>query len=439
MDRFILGRLGRAVALCGLLLFGAGAANAETTVTMWTFLDIGKDNPRSQALKMMVEKFEAANPDIKIEVQTQDFATMPPRFFLGHQQGRNPDVVWIDAKNIGGLLQSGGGADLNELIVSKWPDGAEDDFFVTAGWNHALDSDGVRRAVPLFHGAGVIFFRKDLFREAGIDLESVRTWDGFMEAAKQLTKDNDGDGVTDVYGVVQPLKNEKTEPIPALISSIELAGGIKNMIDPESCEPSWANENGVKSIELNVQMMEDGVTPQEAFIHTTDDVMELFQSGRAATAMGSSLRYARTVPVAQFDPAEMAFLPWPTWSGDKAGPTSVSGWWVTVWEDSPNKEAAAKWVEYMISPEAVKLWSLVGGQVPTRLSVFEEAEFDDPKYDYLKQLRDMWSQSSWMFPSKCNTVNVQPVFNEAVQAVSLGDSEPMDALKDAQRKFNDVQ
>lgn len=439
MDKTILRKLGRAVAIGGLVIFSAGVAAAQTTVTMWTFLDISKDNPRSQALNMMIEKFQAANPDIKIEVQTQDFATMPPRFFLGHQQGRNPDVVWVDAKNIGGLLQSGAGANLDELIVDKWPDGAEDDFFVKAGWDHALDGDSVRRAVPLFHGAGVIFYRKDLFREAGVDLESVKTWEGFMEAAQKLTKDNDGDGVTDVYGVVQPLKNEKTEPIPALISSIELAGGIKNLINPDSCEPNWATENGAKSVELNVQMLKDGVTPQEAFIHTTDDVMELFQSGRAATAMGSSLRYARTVPVAQFDANEMSFLPWPTWSGEKSGPTSVSGWWVTVWKDSPNKEAAAKWVEYMISPEAVKLWSLVGGQVPTRLSVFEESEFGDPKYDYLKQLRDMWSEASWMFPSKCNTVNVQPAFNEAVQAVALGDAESMDALKDAERKFNDIQ
>ena len=32
----------------------------------------------------------------------------------------NPDIVWIDAKNLGGLAKSGAGADLGASIVGKW-------------------------------------------------------------------------------------------------------------------------------------------------------------------------------------------------------------------------------------------------------------------------------------------------------------------------------
>src|SRR5688572_26024175 len=100
------------------IAWGVGAVAAQTTVTMWTFLDPNKTSPREVALKQMIENFEKANPSIKIKVEPQDFAQMPSKFFLGHRVGSNPDVVWIDAKNIGGLMQSGAGADLNALIVS---------------------------------------------------------------------------------------------------------------------------------------------------------------------------------------------------------------------------------------------------------------------------------------------------------------------------------
>ena len=102
-----------------LALGGIGYATAQTTVTLWTFLDPNKTSPRELALKQMIADFEAKNPAIKIKVEPQDFAQMPPKFFLQHRTGGNPDLVWIDAKNLGGLTKSGAGADLGAAITAK--------------------------------------------------------------------------------------------------------------------------------------------------------------------------------------------------------------------------------------------------------------------------------------------------------------------------------
>ena len=103
-----------AVWLAGAVMSGilaAGPAGAQTNVTMWTFLDPNKTSPREVALKQMIADFEAANPGIKVTVEPQDFAQMPAKFYLGHRTGGNPDIVWIDAKNLAGLERSGSGAD----------------------------------------------------------------------------------------------------------------------------------------------------------------------------------------------------------------------------------------------------------------------------------------------------------------------------------------
>ncbi len=420
-----------AALLGGALL--AGTAAAETTVTMWTFLDPAKTSPREVALKQMIEDFEAQNPDIKIRVEPQDFAQMPPNFFLGHRTGTNPDLVWIDAKNLGGLQQSGAGADMEELLVNDWPQEAKDDFFVTAGWE-AARHEGTLVALPLFHGASVIYYRKDLLEEAGIDPASLTSWDAIREAAKTLTSDADGDGRTDVWGFGLPLAPLKTESTPVLIGMLS---GEEEVFD--GCEANFANDAGVKAIEYTVGLIEDGVTPRDALVYNVDDITEQFSAGRYAIAITSILRYSVIARNATFDAENIGVLPWPTWTGEGTGPMPVSGWWIAAWNKSPRLDEAGKFVDYLMSPDGVRLWATVGGQVPTRRSLLDDPFFQQPENAWVSTMIDAWGANSWIEPTECNTRTLQGVLNEATARVLVDGIEPMAALEEAEQKFADAQ
>lgn len=421
----------------GLILsasLAASAAFAETTITMWTFLDPAKTSPREVALKQMIEDFEAANPDIKVRVEPQDFAQMPPKFFLGHRTGSNPDVVWIDAKNLGGLQQSGAGANLEELLVARWPEGGKDDFFVEAGWE-AARHEGELVALPLFHGASVIYYRKDLFEAAGIDPATLATWDGVGDAAKALTTDADGDGRIDVWGFGMPLAPLKTESTPAHIGMIDGGGDLF-----DGCEANFATDAGAKALQYTVDLIaEHGVTPRDALVHTVDDVTEQFTAGRYGIAITSILRYSVIAKNAAFDAANIGVVPWPTWSGEGTGPMPVSGWWVAAWKDSPRIEEAGRFIDYMVGPEGVMLWSTVGGQVPTRRSLLDDPYFQEPANAWVSTMIDAWSQNSWIEPTECNTRTLQSVLNEATARVLVDGLDPMAALEEAEAKFDEAQ
>ncbi len=420
------------LALAAALL--SSAAIAETTVTMWTFLDPAKGSPREVALKQMIEDFEAANPDIKVRVEPQDFAQMPPKFFLGHRTGNNPDVVWIDAKNLGGLQQSGAGADMEKLIVDKWSDEEKKDFFVEAGWE-AARHDGTLVALPLFHGASVIYYRKDLLQEAGIDPASLSTWEGLRQAAKAPTKDNDGDGRIDVGGFGMPLAPLKTESTPLLIGMLE---GDEAAFD--GCTANFATDIGAKSLDYTVDLIsEDKVTPRDALVYNVDDITEQFAAGRYAIAITSILRQSVIAKNATFDAANIGVAPWPTWTGEGSGPMPVSGWWVAAWKDSPRIEAAGKFIDYMVSPQGVKLWSEVGGQVPTRRSLLEDPYFQKPETAWVSTMIDAWSANSWMEPTACNTRSLQGVLNEATSRALVDGIDAKTALEEAEAKFADAQ
>lgn len=428
-------RKGTLTIVFGLLLalLSPNAISAET-VTMWTFLNPEKSSPRELALKQMIADFQAANPDITINVEPQDFAQMPTKFFLGHRTGTNPDVVWIDAKNIGGLHKSGAGADLEALITNTWPQAERDDFFVTAGWE-AGRHEGKLVALPLFHGASVIYYRKDFLAEAGIDPASLTSWDALLDAAKKLTKDTDGDGRIDVWGFGLPLAPLKTESTPALIGMLDQDEAVFS-----ECKANFATETGAKALSYTASLItEHKVTPQDALIYNVDDITEQYAAGRYAIAITSILRYSVIARNASFDKANIGILAWPSWSGDHAGPMPVSGWWVAVWEKSPRREAAAKWVNYMVGEQGVKLWSTVGGQVPTRKSLLEDPYFQKPENAWVSAMVDAWSASSWMEPTECNTRTMQGALNEAASRVIIDGISPMEALKEAENKFADAQ
>ena len=413
--------------------FMAASAMADT-VTMWTFLDPNKGSPREVALKQMIENFEKANPNTKIKVEPQDFAQMPTKFFLGHRTGSNPDLVWIDAKNLGGLAQSGAGADLGDLITKKWSEADRNDFFVKAGWDAGV-VNGKLVALPLFHGASVIYYRKDLLSAAGIDPASLKTWDALAVAAKKLTKDTDNDGRIDVWGIGVPLAPIKTESTPGLIGLLDQKAGVY-----DGCKPQYANETGVKALKYTASLItEQKVTPQEALVLNVDDITDQFIAGRHAMAISSNLRFSVIAGKAAFGAQNIGILQWPSWTGEKPGAMPVSGWWVTVWNKSPRAAEAAKFAEYLVSPEGVNLWATVGGQVPTRKSLLSDPFFQKPESQWVSTMISAWSASSWMEPTACNTRTLQSALNEAVARVVIDKMDPVAALKEAEKKFTESQ
>ncbi len=61
-----------------------------------------------------------------------------------------------------------------------------------------IDAHGGLYRVPWWNGMGYLFYRIDMFEEAGIEVPT--TWDELMVAAEKLTIDKDNDGTIDQWG-----------------------------------------------------------------------------------------------------------------------------------------------------------------------------------------------------------------------------------------------
>jgi multiple sugar transport system substrate-binding protein len=406
------------------------SALGQTVVTMWTFLDPAKTTGREVALKGMIDSFEKANPTIRIKVEPQVFSQLMSKFLAGHNTGSAPDIIWVNTENMGALVKSGAAADLNDLFLKGWTKDQDADFFVRAGWDATL-VNGKRYAVPLFHATTSLFYRKDLFKEAGVDPASIKTWDDLVEAAKKLTRDADKDGRVDVWGFGTPLSTERTGGTTAFTTMLVAAGKVW-----DNCKPNYANDAGVRAVQLHVDMINKyKVMPKEAIANNVDDVVDQFVAGRYAIATMPFARYAQVGKQAKWGADNLGVLPWPAWTADKVGPQQVQGWWAAVWSRSKNAKEAGAFVEWMISRDSVHEWAVTGGQVPTRTSVWKEPALRDPKFDYMKAVVDGWAANSFLVPTECNTARFDADWNQAVQRVIVGGKTPKEAMQEAEKAF----
>ena len=84
----------------------------------------------------------------------------------------------------------------------------------------------------------MIAYRRDIFEREGIDVNTIETWDDFVNIGHRLTKDIDGDGVIDRY-MLELMPDSATMLLPLLI---QRGGGLFDsdgnliMDDKNACE-----------------------------------------------------------------------------------------------------------------------------------------------------------------------------------------------------------
>ena len=105
-------RLALALAAAASLLATAcsgspSASDGPVTLTYWDFLDPSQDNPRSKALKENIANFEAANPEIKINLSVVSLGDMLNRLPQAAAAGQAPDVFKMFTPTVPQMASAG--------------------------------------------------------------------------------------------------------------------------------------------------------------------------------------------------------------------------------------------------------------------------------------------------------------------------------------------
>lgn len=170
-----------------------GSSEAESqsgqTVRVW-FME---GSISDEAQQYLVDEFAKANPgnELKVEVQQWDGIVSKLQTSLA-SKNESPDLVEIGNTQTTSFTTVGAFADITDMRETLGGDDLIQSFV------DASTVDGKIYAYPLYAGARGVYYRKDLFEQAGIDVP--KTIAEFKDAAIALQQANP-EGVEDFSGL----------------------------------------------------------------------------------------------------------------------------------------------------------------------------------------------------------------------------------------------
>jgi multiple sugar transport system substrate-binding protein len=139
---------------------------------------------RTDIWKEIIADFEKANPDIDVEYVGIAATEYQSKVDTALQGGGLPDVGGVGAAMLAGFAAQNALEPLDDRLGKSSLNGKLNEDMVKS-LKAAGGRDDTLYSIPTSANNGVLYYRTDLFEQAGLD--DPTTWDKFYEAADKLT------------------------------------------------------------------------------------------------------------------------------------------------------------------------------------------------------------------------------------------------------------
>ncbi|HET7771642.1 MAG TPA: extracellular solute-binding protein [Chloroflexota bacterium] len=204
--RTLLGRSALTASAAGLAACGVPGAQSgppaglkDQTATVRYMTWYGADRlPTTQAwIKAYNEEF----PKVKVEIEELVLADVPVKFQAQLAGGTPPDLILADSHAQTKWFDSGAHLDMTQFLARDRINLDRD--YALVGIEHWC---GKVYFIPFFADSNAIFYNKTMLQQAGVkdpwaDGKGDWTIEDLYSAAKAVTRDLNGDGLPDQYGL----------------------------------------------------------------------------------------------------------------------------------------------------------------------------------------------------------------------------------------------
>lgn len=388
-----------------------------------------KPSPREEAEKLIYDQFVQDNPDIAMDFQQTSWMDLDGKVMAAHLAGNDPDLYNLNLYWYTRHVDAGVTMPLDDLLANSDLAAEVDDLIRP----DLLQTDGKQMAMWKWVIPTALVYRKDLFDEAG--LEPPMTWDEFIAAGQELTKDLDGDGNIDQWGFC--FTGSKAEAGYHYVF-IPFAWGEGGEVFDDDFNAVFNDEAGLKAMQLTVDLVQEyQISPPDVTAWAYDDVTRGMENGTCAMIIEGSHRIER-IAQGLGDPNKVGISYIPSSTGNPPAPSMFTGWTFSIPTGSQHPEEAFKYIEYFQSPEAQWHAIKVAGQMPNRFSLLEDPYFDEAENAHIKFWMDYVKENSKVTPNppQPGFFRMTELMETAFQEVILGEKDAQQALDDAVATWN---
>ena len=395
----------------------AVTAFAQTEIEVWYSLSENYGAPEFEAF---AQEFNAMQDDIEVNVvYSGGYTDTLRKAQAAVAAGSTPNMIRFEQTRGVGFVDAGAVLPLEGFIEAD-PDFDLDDFF-----QPLLDSctlDGQLYCLPYNTSTPLIYYNKDLFREAGLDPEEdfPTTWDELMEVGPKLAKPGDGGELEQwAFGLA-------TAPGWLFDAWLGQAGG--SFLSEDGSEWVFNDENGVEVLEFWQELI--AADAARASGSQTPD----FFGGKQVMMAGSTATLQ-----SNFDRAEFDIGAAPVWCGEECYvPFGGANFYIMDVRNSDEEQATWEFLTWLTSTEKGAEFAAATGYMAPRKSSLETATLQET-FAALPEARITYEQMD----SHGHPRTLVPYWGEVhnqltllTEKVLLDDQDPQAALDAAVEEAN---
>lgn len=321
------------------MMAGVSVAEEQRTVTLWH-----RWSGNNEAiLKQVVEQFEAANPDIKVEItgKSGQYFDLLQQMLADAAAGLPRPDVFVGGYNLLNYIAT----EMDPVPSEQMAPSADAYAEMTGRFSEevlALGAyDGVQVGLPFALSNMVMYVNMDIFAEAGLTEDDIpTTWEEVAAVSKIITEK------TDKYGIGIQMSDNWTDQ--ALIYS---AGG--SLLSEDRTHVAFNDEGSVRAYTMWQNLMKEGFAP----ICTDAELNANFMAGSVAMNCTTNAKlkgYASSVTF------EMKVVESPAFDGFQKKLPAGGAALISFTSEEERREDVWRLMDYMLSPEGMKTFVETG-------------------------------------------------------------------------------
>jgi multiple sugar transport system substrate-binding protein len=402
-------RTSTALVALGLGLGLAGAASAQTVVDFAVAEYSAKTGPY---FEKVAADFEAANPDIDINVEVIPWNTLLQRLTTDIAGGSAPDLSIIGTRWLLDFAEQGIAEPIDGYLTPEFKD-----TFIGTFMEPGI-IDGQMMGLPVAASARAMMVNLDIYEKAGV--APPTTWDELYTAAQAINALPE-----DVFAF--GLQGKEIETDAYFYYGLWTHGG--NILNEDGTS-GLNSEAGIAAATLYKKMIDEGLTQPSPTNYNREEVFNLFKQGQVATIF----TFPMLIPQIKEEAPNLRYqiLPLPE-AGAKAtyGVTDT----LMMFADSDVKEAAWKFIEFAYQDQYRAEFDIGEGFLPVTKNVAAMDNFSkDPDVagfaaglPYAK-----------FAPIIANWEEIADVTVRTMQQIYLGEVTPEEGLNAAAAEINKI-
>lgn len=346
----VAGATAGALSLAGCGGFSTGEDEAAADPDTLRFTLWGQDSEIA-SFKSLAEKFKQQE-NITVSINNVPFSEVRQNVDAGLQSGRAPDLFRVTYNDLGIYSSQGALLELDEFLPAGYKDA-----FTPALWKAVTPGGGKAVGVPHHTDTSMILYNKAAMSAAGVtpptSPDEAWTQEEFVEVARKIKGKA---GTKYAFGV-----NWQKAGAYRWLNWVFQDGG--RLLTPELTAPAIDSDQGREALRLTQSFFADGLVPPTTSTKGTY-VDEIFPSGTIAMVFAGDFLLSGLEPLIKRFEYGATFLP-----VDQRAAADLGGNAVVATKDTKNKEAAAKFLQFLADEQNMADFCAKTNVLPTRTAL----------------------------------------------------------------------